>query len=380
MASLEHMASRDAIRNGRAWIEANAGMAHSIAGNLMKKIVYLPTCAHRLHVLFLLHDVLQSDVVKQENARCLIAAFKPYLVWMLRPSYQLAQSISPNGEDSMKILKLLQLWSERGILSAREAEEVKAIITATDLPNAVPLPQQAQGTHLAGQPIAPHLSYPQGLVQQVGAQVGAHTAQARPGAPQQNVVANMLGALQQLPLTKPAIGVPPVPGTAGIHPLTPVPPFRPALPPAVPGRGSQTPETVHVGIMAAMLKQVSKRGKDLHTAFVPYKPLDPLYTPQAAPPTAPPSERLLERLREFYEIVGDTAKEEKPLAITLPPPPETGTGEKRDSKQRSRSRSRSRSPPLTTTTAAIPLALPDGSVNETPETPRFQAVPPPAVD
>merc|ERR1712073_257082 len=108
----------------------------------------------------------------------------------------------------------------------------------------------------------------------------------------------------------------------------------------VPQSGGQTPETVPVGLMASMLRQVSRRGKDLHTAFVPYKPLDPTYTPQALPPTAPPSERLLGRLQEFYDSVGDAAKPPPAPAIALGDgsvtEPEVATTGKR-----SRSRSRS---------------------------------------
>ncbi|CAE8708424.1 unnamed protein product, partial [Polarella glacialis] len=65
-------------------------------------------------------------------------------------------------------------------------------------------------------------------------------------------------------------------------------------------RGSQTPESIPVGVMSSMLRQVSRRMKDLHAAFVPYKPLDPFYTPQTPPPTAPVTPQLLQKLSEFY--------------------------------------------------------------------------------
>jgi len=298
VASLEQIASRDAIRAGRTWIEANSGAAHAIAGNLMKRIVFLPTCAHRLHILFLLHDVLQTEVSRQEPIRPLITAFKPYLVWMLRPSYQLAQSMSPDGEESSKILKLLALWSERGILTLREAEEVRAIATAKELP----VPSAVAPT----------------LMQQVGAQIGAQQAAvARPPVPPQGQPApSVLGILQQMPgMARPVQPALPVPGFSGV--------IRPALPAvaALPQQGGQTPETVPVGVMATMLKQVSKRGKDLHTAFVPYKPLDPLYTPQTLPPVAPPTARLMERLAEYYDIVGhDAGRDERAVTLALPPP------------------------------------------------------------
>eukprot|EP00969_Alexandrium_andersonii_P009727 424428-Alexandrium_andersonii.AAC.1 len=37
------MASRDAIRNGRVWIERNSAIAPRIAGRITKRIVFLQT-------------------------------------------------------------------------------------------------------------------------------------------------------------------------------------------------------------------------------------------------------------------------------------------------------------------------------------------------
>mmetsp|Transcript_72750 Transcript_72750/g.140607 ORF Transcript_72750/g.140607 Transcript_72750/m.140607 type:complete len:275 (+) Transcript_72750:3-827(+) len=104
-----------------------------------------------------------------------------------------------------------------------------------------------------------------------------------------------------------------------------------ALPAPVPlpAAGGQTPETVPVGVMASMLKQVSKRNKDLHTAFVPYKPLEPLYTPQMLPPVGPPAARLLERLAEYYDFLGTGASKDENHSLTTSPAlpaPEATTG------------------------------------------------------
>ena len=123
VASLEQMASRDAIRNGRAWIESNAALAPQIAGSLVKRIRTLPTASHRIHVLYLVHDVLQTQAAKKERIQALVCAFKPYLVWLLRPAYQFALS-GQREEEGQRALRLLQLWVERGILAPAEAEEL----------------------------------------------------------------------------------------------------------------------------------------------------------------------------------------------------------------------------------------------------------------
>eukprot|EP00443_Scrippsiella_acuminata_P022334 CAMPEP_0115355956 /NCGR_PEP_ID=MMETSP0270-20121206/99363_1 /TAXON_ID=71861 /ORGANISM="Scrippsiella trochoidea, Strain CCMP3099" /LENGTH=427 /DNA_ID=CAMNT_0002778325 /DNA_START=39 /DNA_END=1319 /DNA_ORIENTATION=- len=159
IASLEAMASRDAIRGGRAWIECNSAMAQQIAGNIMARLVGLQSCAHRLHVLYLVHDVLQTDAARKDGSRPLIRAFKPYLPWMLRPAYQLAYKANPNGDELGRVLRLLQLWVERDILDAKEAEDMKALVTLADLPGAAPShgasPTSRPGSPLAAQGMAP---------------------------------------------------------------------------------------------------------------------------------------------------------------------------------------------------------------------------------
>ncbi|CAE8634519.1 unnamed protein product, partial [Polarella glacialis] len=102
IASLERAASREIIHHGRCWIEANAHAAPAIACYIMRRVMYLPTCGHRINVLFLLHDLFQNEVAKQDPSRPVISAFKPYLVWILRPCFQMANSMSPSGEDCSK--------------------------------------------------------------------------------------------------------------------------------------------------------------------------------------------------------------------------------------------------------------------------------------
>merc|ERR1712070_782111 len=90
-------------------------------------------------------------------------------------------------------------------------------------------------------------------------------------------------------------------------------------------QGGKTPETVPVGIMAQMMKEVSQRAKNLQTAFVPYRPLDPMFTPQSLPPDqGAPSQKIIHLLDDFYRQV----KEEDEREHMSPSP----------------SRSRSRSP------------------------------------
>lgn len=366
--SLERVSSREAISHGRTWVQANVAMAPAIASNMMKRVAFLSSSLHRLHVLYLVHEIFVSELARQDGARPLISAFKPCLVWMVRPTFQIARSSMPDSEGCAKIKKLLAMWLDKGILSVREAEEITALMTASDLP--APPPQAGR------------------LMQQVGAQMAVSFSPAQSSG----LVGSILGALQQVPQQMPQQmpnqqGMQPQPGVQNF-PLQaaqqmqhvqavpqhmpppmmqqhmaipghiPKPPAKPLLPApalapeavnrpvqqgqgppgmqlalasgslALSGQNSETPESVPVGVMSSMLKQVSRRGKDLHAAFVPYRPLDPFYTPQTLPLTSPPSGRLLDRLAQFYRVVGDSAKlpersrsPQRGVGAAVPPPP-----------------------------------------------------------
>ena len=311
--SLERNSSREAIAHGRDWVEARVDLAPAIASNMMKRVVFLSSSLHRLHVLYLLHDIFIHEAQRLDTLRPLTSAFKPCLVWMVRPTYQIAQSVMPESEGCAKIRKLLTLWVEKNVLSSQEADEISALMVANDLPS----PPQ-----------------PGRLLQQVGVQMGMTASQMTHGS--HGLVGSILGALNP--------GVPPVPGqpvppNSGVAvpvmaapgntevpaPCQALVPRLPGQTPGVPGAlplptPSENPESVPVGVMSSMLKQVSRRGKDLHAAFVPYRPLDPLYTPQVLPPLPPPNSRLVERLAQFYRIVGDAAKPERQERSRSPPP------------------------------------------------------------
>ncbi|CAE7297987.1 unnamed protein product [Symbiodinium pilosum] len=240
IASLEHMASRDAIKSGRLWIECNSALAPHIASHIMRRVSFLVTCAHRLHVLYLVHDLLQTEAARKEPL---------FVTGVL-----------------MGVLRLVQLWVDRGILSAQEAEEVKAITMAKELPGVLsPQPQQVTA------------------------------AAMRPGVP---------GPSQTMP---PMAGAPRPAGAPCLAPygapMPPVPMLHGYQKQALAGlqqTGIQTPETVPVGVLASMIASVATPGR-----HVRYKPLDPAMTPQTLPPMEVPTPQLLAKVEEFYEDLQD---------------------------------------------------------------------------
>ena len=318
LKSLERSSSREAITHGRAWVEARADIAPAIASNMMKRVVFLSSSLHRLHVLYLLHDIFIHEAQRLDTLRPLTSAFKPCLVWIVRPTYQIAQSVMPENEGCAKIRKLLSMWVEKHVLSTQEADEIAVLMAASDLPSPPP----------SGR-----------LLQQVGVQMGMTASQMQSS---HGLVGSILGALNPTPTGAPGSGVPvgnlpnspevgqvaaTAPATMATmatpspcQALVPRPPgLQGALPLAIP-TATENPESVPVGVMSSMLKQVSRRGKDLHAAFVPYRPLDPFYTPQTLPPLPPPSTRILERLSQFYRSVGEAAKPERSERSRSPPP------------------------------------------------------------
>ncbi|KAL8272827.1 hypothetical protein Esti_003214 [Eimeria stiedai] len=113
-----------------------------------------------------------------------------------------------------------------------------------------------------------------------------------------------------------------------------------------------TPETVSVGVMATMLRSIIKRTRHMHAAFVPYRPLDPLATPQTTPPLEPPSDYLLDRLQDFYEDLDHIEEnyrrkqEKEGRRGSLSPSPGRGRSLSSESRYSRYSRSRSSSASL----------------------------------
>lgn len=67
------------------------------------------------------------------------------------------------------------------------------------------------------------------------------------------------------------------------------------------------PDRIPGGILATLLKQVSKRGRHLQAAFVPYRPLDSFLIPAAAPlSVSAPTDYLMDRLADLQDDI-DTA-------------------------------------------------------------------------
>eukprot|EP00746_Dinoflagellata_sp_MGD_P166477 gnl/MRDRNA2_/MRDRNA2_96376_c0_seq1.p1 gnl/MRDRNA2_/MRDRNA2_96376_c0~~gnl/MRDRNA2_/MRDRNA2_96376_c0_seq1.p1 ORF type:complete len:493 (-),score=104.25 gnl/MRDRNA2_/MRDRNA2_96376_c0_seq1:86-1564(-) len=277
ITSLEAAASKDLIRSSRQWMEQNASMGHQIGCHLMKRIANLKSATHRLHVLYAVHDVLQTEATSKISSRSLISAFKPYLVWMLRPCWQLAMkatdSKEKNEQEAEKVLRLVTLWQSRDILDQRAADEFRLLVKAKELPAQHVNAAIARGSGVPG------TVGPGGLTGVFPG--GVPSGMMRPGMPQPGMM------MQQQ-------------------------------------QGGKTPETVPVGIMAQMMKEVSQRAKNMQTAFVPYRPLDPMFTPQTLPPDQPASQKVVTLLDEFYRQV----KEEDEREHMSPSP----------------SRSRSRSP------------------------------------
>ena len=73
------------------------------------------------------------------GARTWADAFKAFLIWLVRPVYQFAKLPDPRSAESPtdrqgKVLKLLDIWKDKGILSADESAEMQMIIRCERLP------------------------------------------------------------------------------------------------------------------------------------------------------------------------------------------------------------------------------------------------------
>lgn len=349
-ASLEAMASRDAIRNARAWIESNSGMAQQIAGNIMKRLPFLKSCSHRLHILYLVHDVLQTEAARKDSVQPIIRGFKPFLVWILRPCFQLASS---SGEqESGKVLRLLQLWVERSIITSSESEEMRKLITAPQIPGSHGnIPQQsAQQLNVPPRPPTPLRP---NVAQQYGGGVqmatGVRPMGVGPQAGVQRPYGMQQGGMQQGGWQTPAAMM------QGQRPFG-----RPTLPgykPEMLQPGKQTPETIPVGLMATMLRLTLRREREARKEFVPYKPIETQYTPQMLPQGEMPTPRLMERIQDFYEDLRDDDRSSRSSSRSRSRSISTRSHSRSRSFQRLRPRSRSRDGPTGFGVAVPPPVL-----------------------
>ncbi|PHJ24657.1 zinc knuckle domain-containing protein [Cystoisospora suis] len=131
LQSVENQATSTAIRNGRHWIEVNGGNSVDSANLLAfairsKQSTRAVSFLHKLNILYLVHDVVQNEFVHKKGSS-LVAAFKPYLVWMLRDAYQAAIKEQDAAE---KVKKILSLWVKRGIIDEDEQEEMSFLMTS----------------------------------------------------------------------------------------------------------------------------------------------------------------------------------------------------------------------------------------------------------
>jgi len=311
------------------------------------------------------HDVLQTEAARKDGVRPLIRAFKPYLLWILRPAYQLALSVSPNGKESQQVLRLLQLWVERGIFVNKESEECRILIQRADLSSAQAASRRMLSSALPrptanptpSSSVARPSSTPRGAAGYAGQPAAHYLAGQRPGFPVAGVAVGQVYLTGQRPPYLPSNQVL-LPGTV----LPGLRGYKPHVVPPVPGK--QTPETVPVGVMATMLAQYGGRKTG---DFFPYRSLDPKLTPQLLPPMEVPTQRLLERVEDFYQDLRDEESQD-------------GRSSSSRSSSRSRSRSRSKSKGGTTSTATAAGIAPATTTVAVGTSAIGAAIPPPAVD
>eukprot|EP00746_Dinoflagellata_sp_MGD_P124535 gnl/MRDRNA2_/MRDRNA2_59138_c0_seq3.p1 gnl/MRDRNA2_/MRDRNA2_59138_c0~~gnl/MRDRNA2_/MRDRNA2_59138_c0_seq3.p1 ORF type:complete len:567 (-),score=112.32 gnl/MRDRNA2_/MRDRNA2_59138_c0_seq3:58-1725(-) len=294
IASLQASASRDVIKNSRTWIESfqsNPQLLSGIAGALMTCITYLKSCSHRLHVMYMVHDVLQTEAAKKDANNPVASIFKPFLLWMMRPAFQLAEAQS--SDEGQKLLRLLKLWVDRGILTSSEADEMRLLIAAKVIPEAL---QSGSNQSSAASSSA-------GTKADIANQIRGFDGVQPPARPM-GFSGQMAYPGQQL---------------------------------ARSGAETKTPEMIPVGVMATMLKQAQAKMKMYRWTFKPYRPLDPMFTPQVLPPMDAPTDRLMKRVKDFYADLKDDVDDKSSRSSRS-----SSRSSSRRSSSRSRSQSRSR--------------------------------------
>lgn len=162
--------SRESIGQSQAWFMACAPYAAGMAELMAQHVETASDPQQQLHTLYLANDILFKAQSKRApgtppSADPIAAAFVPRLARMLRRSYQAAGA---PPEQQAALLKVVNLWSERGVYEPTTVETL--VMGMMGIPTA-PQPQSQQ-------PQQP-LQQPQSQSQQPPQQQ-PHVAQAAP--------------------------------------------------------------------------------------------------------------------------------------------------------------------------------------------------------
>ncbi|XP_017771820.1 PREDICTED: calcium homeostasis endoplasmic reticulum protein isoform X2 [Nicrophorus vespilloides] len=301
--------TKDSIQSGKSWILQNANTkekAHCIANCLLIKVLQgTPTFNHRLHVIYLVNDVLHHCARK--NAADVKDALESVVVAM----FCSANLTATNDEQKNKLDKLLQLW------------ESKANYLAGTTVEAMKRPQESLQTHKANQltkfsneiglltqqtqvSFESYRAQHQAFVMHATQQIQEHEARI-------NLIDEQMRAAEEqqaVRIEEPPPVVPPInPSIPPPQFSQPPPGFFPAPapafpdfskpPPGFPLVAEPTPEELlpsvpyyelPAGLMVPLIKLEDTN----------FKPLDPKDI--RLPPPAPPNERLLAAVEAFYAL------------------------------------------------------------------------------
>lgn len=237
LSTLENRATTEAIKSGKEWMERMSKRSDEVAALTLRITHTCPTFSHRLHILYLVHDIFLSEV---RNDTIYTTAFQNYIVWLLKTCYSGAQ-LSQNPEKSRaSVLRILELWKERGIVKAEEHKDYLILIKTENLPEVT---EPTNPTDCATE----HTNQPE--VQ-----------------PWSDNGWNSQNAWQ--------------------------------------GWKRNTPETMPVGVMATMIRVVrQQRAKANQRMWATYTPIESYLTPQVMPKMVRPEQRVLDLIGEFYDEI-----------------------------------------------------------------------------
>ncbi|XP_076289967.1 SR-related CTD associated factor 6 isoform X2 [Lasioglossum baleicum] len=314
--------TKDSISAGKAWILQNSVTPQSnqvVADHLLKKVIQATNFSHKLHIIYLVNDVLHHCARKKSMD--LRKAMESVVVPMFCNT-----SLAASEEQLNKLNKLLSLWESKnnyfdeGIIDKLKQpsaswSEYQANLVAQHASAITPITTSTKQTfdnyQAQHQAFVTHaLRQIQNIEQQkiaIDQQLKAPPPPPPPQLNQQNMPMPPSHSAPTAPIGTDVNFSQPPPGWGGVPPGTDPPPFTNVPLPdfSKPPPGFGPPPVIHepsvedlmpsmpyyelpAGLMVPLIKLEDAE----------YKPLDP--DAIRLPPPAPPSERLVAAVEAFY--------------------------------------------------------------------------------
>jgi hypothetical protein len=126
--------STESIKEGKNWILQRPQMASDISLLLRSRMQFLTDPQKRIHLLYLINDVLYHAMKAKENSSEM-DEFTKAMLPHLGPTLQVAYQADPSEQNRDKIAKVVSLWGKRNIFDDQTVAHLEKAMHDPKLPS-----------------------------------------------------------------------------------------------------------------------------------------------------------------------------------------------------------------------------------------------------